>query len=287
MSQPGSNSYDTFACVRCGATVPVQAVACPACGLEVYPAEDGEGECRCLTCGGAMTVEDKVCPHCGAEVVILKAPDEGYVCSVCGGDVAEDDTVCPHCGADVAEIEEAEAAPAADDDEGYVCSVCGGDVAEDDTVCPHCGADVAEIDDTPAEPLAHTFTLREVNFLKEADRLPEAVAAALTPIDGEKFVLPAREPKVGDLVIQFIHAEVIVSVGHHTQGRFEGAGDAVDFIDDVVNDRIVFHFVDGEVEVYKLKELDASDPIDWSYYVWSGPLRNQQTGIDWYRPPAP
>lgn len=289
MSQPASQSPDAFACVRCGAVVPVSAAACPACGLEVYPAEgSGEGECRCTACGGAMTVEDRVCPHCGAEVVITQVPnDDEYVCSDCGGQVAADDKVCPHCGADVEEIEEAPAELEEADE--YVCSTCGGDVAADDKVCPHCGANVEEIEEAPAEPgsaqpPAHTFSIREINFLKEADRLPEACVAALTPRADEQLVLPAVEPKVGDIVIRFIYSEVIVSVGPHTEGRFRSTSDAVDFIDEVVANRIIFHFVDGEAEVFRADDLDDADEIDWSYYVWSGPLRNLRTGIDWYRP---
>ncbi len=289
---------ETFTCVRCGGPVPVTAPACPACGLEVYPVEGiGEGECRCRACGGDMAIDDTVCPHCGTEVLIEKAPDDeyDYFCSQCGREVAEDDTVCPYCGAD---LEEDETLPESDEEEdGYVCSVCGGDVAVDDKVCPHCGADVEEIEETPppSPPLppppergglrgGHTFSMREVHFLKEAERLPEDWAAAITPVEGEKLVIPARDPKVGDIVVRFSFFEIVVSVGKHTEGRFPGASDAVDFIRDVVTDRIIFHFVDGEVEVYRAEELDDSEVIDWSYYVWSGPLRNQRTGIDWYRP---
>ena len=274
--------------------MPVTAPACPACGLEVYPAESiGEGECRCRACGGDMDIDDKVCPHCGTEVAVLNAAEEefDYFCSECGREVAEDATVCPYCGADLEE--EDESPPESDEEaDGYVCSVCGGDVAVDDKVCPHCGADVEEIEETPAEPVqarlgAHTLSMRAVNFLKEAERLPEEWAASVTPADGEKLVISAREPKVGDIVVRFIFSEVVVSVGKHTEGRFPGARDAVDFINDVVTDGIVFHFVDeddGEVELYRAEELDDTDEIDWSYYVWSGPLRNQRTGIDWYRP---
>jgi hypothetical protein len=89
---------------------------------------------------------------------------------------------------------------------------------------------------------------------------------------------------VGDIVIQFVVSEIVVSVGKHTEGRFPGASDAVDFIHDVVTERIIFHFVDGVVDAYRAEEFDSSTKIDWSYYVWSGPLRNQRTGIDWYRP---
>ena len=274
-----STSQDTFACVRCGADVPVSAALCPACGLEMWPPEgEASGECRCSACGGAMDVDDRVCPRCGAEVTILEAPGDEYVCSECGGDVAEDDRVCPHCGAD---LEEEEEAPARlDQDDEYVCSACGGDVGADDKVCPHCGADVEEIEETPPEPgqaeaSAQALTVRQINFLTEAERLPEDYAAALTPVGGEKLVIPAREPKVGDMVIGFVFSEVVVSVGEHTEGRFLGASDAVDFISDVVSDRIVFHFVDGEAEVYRAEELDEPDEIDWTYYVWSGPLRSR------------
>ncbi len=251
-----------------------------------------------------MAIDDKVCPHCGTEVVVQKASDDEYdcFCSKCGREVAEDDVVCPYCGADLEEEEETPPPPSAPaeaggDKEGdeYVCSVCGGDVAVDDKVCPHCGADVSEIEETPppfAPPApaggvrgAHTFSMREVNFLKEAERLPEGYAESLTPQGGEKLVIAAREPKVGDIVIRFGFFEIVVSVGNHTEGRFPGASDAVDFISDLVSDRIIFHFVDGEAEVYRAEELDDSEGVDWSYYVWSGPLRNQRTGIDWYRPP--
>jgi predicted amidophosphoribosyltransferase len=285
---PLTSSPDTFACVRCGAPVPVSAAKCPACGLEVYPAESSiDGECRCTACGGAMAIDDQVCPHCGTEVAILETLDTEYCCSECGGDVAADDKVCPHCGADVEEVDEL--SPDWEQDDGYCCSECGGDVAVDDTVCPHCGADVEEIEATlpepgPAKPPAQSLTVREINFLKEADRLPEAGVVSITPVAGEKLVIPAREPKVGDLVIQFTYAEVVVSVGQHTEGRFPGASEAVNFIGDVVSDRIIFHFVDGEVEVYRAKDLDDLDALDGSYYVWSGPLRNQRADMDRYRP---
>ena len=295
MSQPANTSLDTFTCVRCGATVPVAASACPACGLEVYPPESSaEGqECRCTACGGAMTVDDRVCPHCGAEVVIAELPGDDavveYFCSDCGGEVAADDVICPHCGANVEDVEDA----AADEDVEYVCSACGGEVAEDDVVCPHCGADVAEIEDAPGEAAeadddavapAVALTVRQLHFLEAAHRLPEDFIAALTPLPGEKFVIPAREPKVGDILIRFILSEVVVSVDGHTEGRYAGAADAVDFIDDVVNDRVVFQFDGDDVEVYRADEIDAADEIDWSYYVWSGPLLNKRTGIDWYKP---
>jgi hypothetical protein len=104
-------------------------------------------------------------------------------------------------------------------------------------------------------------------------------------VEGEKLVIPAREPKVGDIVVRFIYGEVVVSVGEHTTGRFAGAEDAVDFIRDVVTDRVIFHYVDGEVEVYRAQDLNDAIEIDASYYVWSGLLRNQRSGIDWYQFP--
>ncbi len=252
MSQPVDTSLDKFVCVRCGATVPVAATACPACGLELYPAEGStEGETRCRVCGAAMSVDDLACPDCGAEVTVVVQPDE-------------------------------------EEDVEYICSVCGREVAEDDVVCPHCGADVSEIEEEPDEAAegapAVALTVRQLHFLEAAHRLPEAVIATLTPLPGEKLVIPAREPKVGDILIRFILSEVVVSVGGHTEGRYAGDGDAADFIDDVVNDRVIFQFDGDEVEVYRPDEINEAEALDWSYYVWSGPLRNKQTGIDWYKP---
>jgi predicted amidophosphoribosyltransferase len=283
MNKSTNLSPETFACVRCGAAVPVSAAACPACGLEVFPTETlGEGECRCAACGGDMAIDDKICPRCGTEVVIQKTPEDELFCSECGGEVAEADTVCPHCGTDFEEGEVPDAEP--EEDEEYVCSSCGRDVAANDKTCPHCGADVEEIEETPAEPgqaepKVFTLTLREINFLKEAERLPEACAASITPADGEKLIIPGRNPKVGDIVVQFVLSETIVSVGQHTEGRFLRAADAVDLIRDIVTDQIIFHFVDREVEVYRAEELDRSEAPDWNDYSWSGPLRNNQSGI--------
>jgi predicted amidophosphoribosyltransferase len=263
--------------------VPVSAAACPACGLALYPPESSAeaDECRCAACGQGMAIDDTVCPHCGAAVTVVAAPADEFYCSECGGDVAEDATVCPHCGAELEEDDEA-----ADEEDGYVCSTCGGEVDVDATVCPHCGADVAEIEEAPAEPGAPALTVRQMAFLQEAERLPEPCLRALKPAEDDKLVLPALEPKVGDIVIRFIFSEVVVSVGAHTEGRFASLSEAVDFIGDVVRDRIIFYFMDeGEVDVYRTEELPDSEPIGWSYYVWSGPLRNRRTGIDWARPP--
>jgi DNA-directed RNA polymerase subunit RPC12/RpoP len=354
MNRPANASHNTFACIRCGATVPVEAAACPACSLAIYPEESsGEGY-RCAECGGEVPVDDTICPHCGAEAVaIVKPPaepegDDEYVCSECGGEVAVDDMVCPHCGADVEAVEKADeyicpecggdvaagdkvcpncgadvaAVEAADE---YICSECGGDVAVDDKVCPRCGADVTAIEavdeyicstcggewpvdgtvcprcgadveareKAPPErrravPRERAVTVQEVGFMAEAVRLPEEYASYFTPAEGGKLgkvVIPAREPKVGDLTIQSVYSEIVVSVGRHTEGRFLLANEAVDFVRDVLTDRIVFRFDGDEVEMYEPGELSDQDEIDWSYYVWSGPLRNRRTGIDWYRPP--
>ena len=288
MSRSDSLSQETFACVRCGAAVPVAATECPACGLEVYPVEGvTQGETRCRACGGDMAIDDRVCPHCGAEVTVRKADDDFY-CSECGGKVAEDDRVCPHCGAELEDDEEEEPA-ATDEDDGYVCSVCGGDVAVDDKICPHCGADVAEIEETPADPAGEespefSLTIRELSFLNEAERLQQDWASSIRPGKGERLILPAHEPKVGDITIQFFQTGMIVSVGNHTQGRYTVVSDAVDFVGDVVSDQVIFHFVEGRVEAIRAEEVDDAAAKRGGYYVWSGPLRDQRSGIEWYRP---
>lgn len=180
-----------------------------------------------------------------------------------------------------------------DEADEYYCSACGAQVSRADRFCPTCGANVEEIEDVtsesglPSKAVWREFTDLEIAFFAETMRLPEEYAGYLAASDKDDMVIPAREPRVGDLKVRIIHADIIITIGNHTESRFQNVQEAILFIQDVITDKVVFYFGDGEVERYLVDELTESEKMDWGNYVWSGPLRNQQTGIDWYRPPIP
>jgi hypothetical protein len=172
----------------------------------------------------------------------------------------------------------------------YFCSDCGAQVSLTDEVCPACGANVEEFEETTIEPeqlpkeVGRVLTHLELAFFAEAGSLPEEYADYLTVSEKEELVIPARESKVGDLKIRFLNDEIIVTLGRHTQNRFYDVREAVEFIQDILEDELVFNFVEDEVEIYRKRDLTETEKKDWNNYVWSGPLRDRLTGIDWYRP---
>lgn len=177
----------------------------------------------------------------------------------------------------------------------YFCSECGAPVTLADRICPVCGANVEDVEEDSGEtddpdPMpsswepGHALTPLATAFFVAAAELPEEYAAHLDPSISNEMIIPAREPKVGDLKVRLLESEIIVSVGRQIKSVFLSPSEAVKFIQDILDENIVFHFDDGQVEIYRLDDLTVEEMMDWSNYVWSGPLRNKQTGIDWYRP---
>jgi hypothetical protein len=163
-----------------------------------------------------------------------------------------------------------------------------------DRFCPACGANVEELEEAaeddsaepelPSQESGRVLTHLELAFFSEVDRLPEEYAGYLAASEDEVLVIPAREPKVGELKVRFLNAEIIVTIGQHTQSRFRSAREAVEFIQDVLDDNVVFQFDEGQVEVCRISDLTEAEKMEWDNYVWTGPLRNKLTGTDWYRP---
>lgn len=166
------------------------------------------------------------------------------------------------------------------DDEDYVCSNCGASVGLTDKYCRECGANIEEVVDSSGKPRStpketeHILTFLEINLLAEATRLPADYAQYFDGALGEEIVIPPTNPKIGGLEVQVLPNSLIrVTISDHTEEFFETAPKAIDFINEVLTDQMVFFIDDEGVEVYHLQDLQE-DWMDDTAQVWSGPLRN-------------
>jgi len=113
----------------------------------------------------------------------------------------------------------------------------------------------------------------EIEFLAEADALPEEYRGYFLPPFADVMLIPAKDPHVGDMEIRVFHSFIFIKIGSHTELRVSQPGEAVQYIRDVLTDQVVFYFGSGSVEYFKATEFGNLSETDWDYYVWSGPFR--------------
>ncbi len=113
----------------------------------------------------------------------------------------------------------------------------------------------------------------EIEFLAEADALPEAYRNYFLPPLADPILIPAKDSHVGDMEIRVFRTFIFIKIGSHTELRVSPADEAVQYIRDVLTDQVVFYFGSGGVEYFKATEFENLSETDWDYYVWSGPFR--------------
>jgi hypothetical protein len=113
----------------------------------------------------------------------------------------------------------------------------------------------------------------EMNFLAELDQLPEKYIEYLLPPLDDGLKIPCIEEAIGDIEIQIFSSFVYVKIGDHTEARISNATDAIDYINKILRDQLVFSFYDGGVEYFDFDEFENLSESSWNDYVWSGPFR--------------
>jgi hypothetical protein len=117
------------------------------------------------------------------------------------------------------------------------------------------------------------FTLFEIQFLNAAAELPEEYVDYIAPPLDDGLVIPCKEPKVGDLKIWVFRDFIHIRVGDHTDIRTSNPKQAVEYLNDILTDQLVFCFHEGQVDHFRANEFENTNEFDWNYYVWSGPFR--------------
>lgn len=113
----------------------------------------------------------------------------------------------------------------------------------------------------------------EINFLAEADTLPDEYGPYFRPPLDNGIRIPYREKKVGDLQIQFFCNFFHIKIGNHTEVQISKPSHAIEYLKDILTDQSVFYFNENKVEYFRADEFENLSETDWNYYVWSGPFR--------------
>lgn len=111
-----------------------------------------------------------------------------------------------------------------------------------------------------------------MEFLAEAQSLPEEYAGYVQPPLDEGLRIPAKNDRVGDIEILVFESFISVKIGRHTELRFSSGMGAAAYLKDVLTDKIVFHFQADGVEYFHADEFESLSEADWDYHVWSGPF---------------
>ena len=119
------------------------------------------------------------------------------------------------------------------------------------------------------------FLPMEIEFLAEAAALPEEYRACFLPPLESGVLVPAKDSRVGDMKIQVFHSFIYIKIGSHTELHVSSASEAIEYIQDVLTDQLVFYFGPKGVEYFAASEFANLSETDWDYYVWSGPFRNK------------
>ena len=117
-------------------------------------------------------------------------------------------------------------------------------------------------------------TAFELAFLDEANNLPEEYGEYFIPPLAERIIIPAKNHQVGDLEIRMFPHLIVVRIGTHTEARFAGVSETIEFIKNVVTDQIVFYFHKMGVEYYDFDAFESLSEADPDYHVWSGPFQH-------------
>ena len=203
-----SGAVETFACIQCGARVPVGASACPKCDChylndiseeQLRDLESAEREIREEAFPEASRMigrTDAPCIHFDAQdgrISYLKEdhelPNVSVVCSSCDTEIEFDTDRCPICGSKLDKTETGlvglfEGMEFDNDESNEMdCPFCGEHVVLVNGTCPECkeavGSDDAESPSERIDPVIHMdnvvflhldVSTGEVNFLQKLTR---------------------------------------------------------------------------------------------------------------------
>jgi len=126
---------------------------------------------------------------------------------------------------------------------------------------------------TSSIKLVDELTSSELEFFFRADDLPPQYSQYISPDRGSNFLVPGRNRDLGDLRIGVADQRFDVQLGDHTQFEFHNPNDAIEFIDDILRDRIVFQITDSGVSHFPIEDEYAFSESGEDCHVWSGPLR--------------
>jgi len=126
---------------------------------------------------------------------------------------------------------------------------------------------------TPRFKAVDELTSSELEFFFRADDLPPQYSQYISPDRGSNMLVPGRNRVLGDLRIGVAGQRFDVQLGDHTQFEFHNPNDAIEFIDDILRDRIVFQITDSGVFHFPIDDESALAESGGDCHVWSGPLR--------------
>jgi len=125
------------------------------------------------------------------------------------------------------------------------------------------------------DPLG-SLSLDELVFFERAAGLPSLYSDNFSPSRGNSILVPAQSTQVGHLRVLIEDKQFNVKVGDHTDVDFYNPTDAIDFIEKILLDEIVFCFFDDRVETYAMDDFDPGQLVSKDNYVWSGEYRDKQ-----------
>ena len=126
---------------------------------------------------------------------------------------------------------------------------------------------------TPRIKSVDELTSSELEFFFRADDLPPEYSQYISPDRGSNLLVPGRNRDLGDLRIGVAGQRIDVQLGDHTQFEFHNPYDAIEFIDDILRDRIVFQITESSASHFPIDDEYAFADSGEDCHVWSGPLR--------------
>jgi len=126
---------------------------------------------------------------------------------------------------------------------------------------------------TPRIESVDELTSSELEFFFRVDDLPSEYSQYFSPDRGSNLLVPGRNRDLGDLRIGVASQIIDVQLGDHTQFEFHNPYDAIEFIDDILRDRIVFQITESGVSHFPIDDESSYAESGEDCHVWSGPLR--------------
>ena len=118
----------------------------------------------------------------------------------------------------------------------------------------------------------------ELEFFALASDLPDEYSRYLSPDCGRDLVVPGRNGRLGDLRVGVLPHVFRIQLGDHTQFDFRTPYDAIEFVADVLADRIGFQIAERGASQFRLDDESEVGDLPGDLEVWSGnPPKRQPT----------